>query len=77
MVGTVLMPGIYTGEFVVISAPTDGVHHKGDKTGENVRKGHSVYLHPGHTVRFVGGLVVGYPRNSREGRPFLTLETSA
>ena len=69
------MPGTYTGEYVVIAAPEAGVHDKGDKTGENVRKGHSVYLHPGHSVRFVNGLVVRYPQNSREGRPFLTLET--
>ena len=70
------MPGVYTGEFVVILAPAAGVHHKGDKTGINVREGESVYLHPGSSVAFVNGLVVRYPRNSREGRPFLTLETT-
>ena len=68
------MAGTYTGEYIVLKAPADGVHSRGDKTGANVRKGEHVYMHPGHIVRFVDGPVVRYPNNSKEGRPFLTLE---
>ena len=65
------MPGTYTGEFIVVVAPCDG-RHKGKRGWEDVVKGHSVYMHPGHRAEF-GNLVVDYPHNSREGQPYITL----
>ena len=67
------MPGVYTGEYIVVRAPADGTH-TGKRGPESVRKGDLVYLHPGHTAVF-GNLTVSYPHDAREGRPYIELES--
>ena len=66
------MPGTYTGEYMVLRAPSAGTH-AGKRGPVKVAKGDLVYLHPGHTAQF-GNLHVAYPRNSREGTPYLEME---
>ena len=65
------MPGAYTGEFVVFLAPSDCIHT--GKYPVTVHKGHSVYMHPGHTLK-IGNLLITYPHNNRDGRPYLEME---
>lgn len=67
------MPGAYTGEYLIIRAPVDGEHVTKKDQEERVRKGDLVYLHPEHKARF-GTLLITYPHNSSEGRPYLELE---
>ena len=69
------MPGVYVGEFVVLRAPADGTLAKHDGKTRWERAGDLVYLHVGD--RFVmADQTISFPRPSREGRPYIELEST-
>ena len=62
------MPGTYTGEYMILRAPSAG-EHVGKHGTEQVCQGDTVYMHPGHVATF-GNLQIAYPHN-KEGRPYI------